>query len=262
MEKKTIFLNFKAFFKNCVLYNKKKKFSKIITIKKIKYLKPTQVVFDLSAVLYVIYFENLYQFNTIFYFYKKNLTKKKLTLPSCNFRYKSLFYKQTYTEKFNSFFFINGKKLVTLKHIKLGFLKFFDELVYNFEVKFKSFKNITFFLNSISYDLNLFNFNNLLGWIVNFSKYIYFFKTKKAAKFIKKKIKKKYVIENFLIKKNFREKYTLKYFYFYIENKRWRSLWNRIFLNLEDLILNYKQSLFYENKNAAFRKVVYSFLKK
>jgi len=78
----------------------------------------------------------------------------------------------------------------------------------------------------------------------------------------KKKTKKKYMVDNFLIKKKFREKYTLKYLYFYIENKRCRRLWNRVFFKVEDLVLNYKQSLFYENKNAAFRKVVYSFLKK
>ena len=261
MDKITITVFFISSAKSFI-FNKKKKKNNLIAQKNLKYLSIAKPVFDLTAVLYIIYFENLHQFNTIFYFYKKNLMKPSLTLPSCNFRYKSLFYKQGYIEKFNSFFFINGKRLNTLKHIKLGFLKFFDELVYNFETKFKLFKNITFFLNSISYDLNLFNFNNLLGWITNFSKYIYFFKTKKTSKFIKKKTKKKYMVDNFLIKKKFREKYTLKYLYFYIENKRCRRLWNRVFFKVEDLVLNYKQSLFYENKNAAFRKVVYSFLKK
>jgi hypothetical protein len=164
LDKITISLSFITSAKIFIFNKNKKKLDTGVNIQKsLKYSKTNQTVFDLSAVLYIIYFENLHQFNTIFYFYKKNLTKPSLTLPSCNFRYRSLFYKQVYMEKFNSFFFINGKKLTTLKHIKLGFLKFFDELVYNFEIKFKLFKNITFFLNSISYDLNLFNFNNLLG---------------------------------------------------------------------------------------------------
>lgn len=97
--------------------------------------------------------------------------------------------------------------------------------------------------------------------MLSFNKFSFFFKTKKLPIFLKKKLKKKYVVEPLIIKKKFREKYTLKFLFFFVEKMKDSSLKKRMFSAFSDVFLNYTDSFFYLQKIIAFRKVI-TFLKK
>ncbi len=208
--------------------------------------------FSLTHLVYTEGKDNFYNYNIKFS--KQSIQKNIQT--NLNKRNKELFFKKNFIEKLNSHFLKKGKKKKTLKQLYLGFNLFFTLLAKNFHKKKKKFKNFNIFLNSIINDSNLQNFNNIFIWILSFCKYSFFFKTKKLPKFLKRKLKKKYVIEPLVIKKNVREKYTLKYFYFFIEKSKSADLINRAYYSFEDILLSYTDSIFYLYKVIALKKVI------
>ena len=220
-----------------------------------------KIIFDLSETLIFLFFQNVKDKHISFFEFKKKILNIFYFFINANKRYESFFLQANETFKFSSYLHFDGKKLKTIKKIKKSFLIIFDQLLFNIENQFKLNKNLFFFLNSLANDLNLLNTNKVISWILNFSKIIYFFKTKKCQKHIKKKLKKKYLIEKFLVNKNKRYNYTFKYIYIYSFKLKEKTFLERLMLSLKDLIFNYKNSKFYVLKEFAFKKIVLSILK-
>lgn len=220
-----------------------------------------KIIFDLSETLIFLFFQNVKDKHISFFEFKKKILNIFYFFVNANKRYESFFLKATETFKFSSYLHFDGKKLKTIKKLKKSFLIIFDELLFNVETQLKLNKNLIFFLNSLANDLNLLNINKVILWILNFSKIIYFFKTKKCQKHIKKKLKKKYLIEKFLVKKDKRYNYTLKYIYIYSFKLKEKTFLERLTLSLKDLIFNYKNSKFFLLKEYAFKKIILSSLK-
>jgi len=197
------------------------------------------------------------------YFIKDSFKAKKNKELRANFKKnnKDLFFKKTYINKFNSYFFKKGNSLNTLKFLISGISSFINEsLDRNIDEKFKT-KNILAFFNLLSSSENNINLNMILAWILDFSGFIYFFKTKAVPKFLKKKIKKKYIVEPFFVKKEIRNKYTLKYFHFFTEKEQAFNLNDRFFDLLSSTAYDHKESMFFNYKVISLNKAIHKFLK-
>lgn len=197
------------------------------------------------------------------YFIKDSFKAKKNKEFRANFKKnnKDFFFKKTYINKFNSYFFKKGNSLNTLKDLISGFSIFLDEsLDRNIDDRFRT-KNILAFFNMLASSENNININIILAWIIEFSGFIYFFKTKAVPKFLKKKIKKKYLVEPFFVKKEIRNKYTLKYFHFFTEKEQAFNLNDRFFDLLSSTAYDHKESLFYNYKVISLKKAIHKFLK-
>lgn len=199
----------------------------------------------------------------VIFYIKDSFKSKKNKELRANFKKnnKDFFFKKTYINKFNSYFFKKGNLLNTLKDLVSGFSFFLDEsLDKNIDEKFRT-KNILAFFNMLAASENNININIILAWIIEFNGFIYFFKTKAIPKFLKKKVKKKYLVEPFFVKKEIRNKYTLKYFHFFTEKEQAFNLNDRFFDLLSSTAYDYKESLFFNYKVISLKKAVHKFLK-
>lgn len=98
--------------------------------------------------------------------------------------------------------------------------------------------------------------------MIGTSGFIYLFKTKVLPKFLKKKFKKKYVIEPFFIGNSLRARYTLKYFYFFVENSDLIGLKSRLLSNICSLAYENETSAFYNLRSKILKKAVIKAFKK
>ena len=141
--------------------------------------------------------------------------KNKKFKTNLNNKRSELFFKKNSIEKLGSFFLKKGKKKKALTFLNKSIFNFFFELIRKRKKRKFLFQNYNIFLNVVLNDNNVYNVNSMLNWLLSFNKFSFFFKTKKLPIFLKKKLKKKYIVEPLIIKKNFREKYTLKFFFFF-----------------------------------------------
>lgn len=175
---------------------------------------------------------------------------------------KDFFFKKTYINKFNAYFFRRGKKLTSLKALTAAMSTFLHGTVErDIAPEFRS-RNIFFFFSFIFETISRVNINVVLNWILDFTGFIFFFRTKAVPKFLKKQTKKKYAVEPFLVRREVRSKYTLKYLYYFIEKEEFAKLEARAHNTICSVAYEYQDSKFFEYKLVALKKIVYQFLKK
>jgi hypothetical protein len=175
---------------------------------------------------------------------------------------KDFFFKKTYINKFNSYFFRRGKKLTSLKALTAAMSTFLHGTVErDIAPEFRT-RNIFFFFSFIFETISRVNINIVLNWILDFTGFIFFFRTKAVPKFLKKKTKKKYAVEPFLVRREVRSKYTLKYLYYFIEKEGLAKLESRAHTTVCSVAYEYQDSKFFEYKLVALKKTIYKFLRK
>lgn len=79
---------------------------------------------------------------------------------------------------------------------------------------------------------------------------------------MKKKTKKKYAVEPFLVRREVRSKYTLKYLYYFVEKEELAKLEARAHNTICSVAYEYQDSRFFEYKLVALKKTIYKFLQK
>lgn len=118
--------------------------------------------------------------------------KKKKELKSNFKKYnKDFYFKINFINKLNSYFLKKGKLLTSFKHIISSFSIFLNKAASKSDDIILNSNNFHFFFNFLALDKKNINLNSMLLWVLDFSSFIYFFRTKKIPKFLKKKIKKK-----------------------------------------------------------------------
>lgn len=267
--------------------NKKKiNFLKVrfVTIKKVLTFKKSKF-FKLRKIPHKIFFSNKWTLNMYPKFITKSLilssNNEKIiyqnlykTLNSwnnqeLNYNYnkqlgknKDFYFKKGYVSKFNSFFIKKGKKLTSFNRVMSSFSIFLNDSL-DFLISEEYLKSsITIFFEFLNDSTSNININRILCWMADISGFIYFFKTKALPKFLKKKLKKKYTTEPFFINSSLRYRYTLKYFYFFIENSDFSKLESRILSNVCSLAYENEESLFFDLRNKALKKAVLRAFKK
>lgn len=267
--------------------NKKKlNFIKVrfVTLKKVLTFKKSKF-FKLRKIPQKIFFSNKWTLNMYPKFITKNLllssNNEKIiyqnlykTLSSwnnqeLNYNYnkqlgknKDFYFKKGYVSKFNSFFIKKGKKLTSFNRVMSSFSIFLNDSL-DFLISEEYLKSsITIFFEFLNDSTSNININKILCWMADISGFIYFFKTKALPKFLKKKLKKKYTTEPFFINSSLRYRYTLKYFYFFIENSDFSKLESRILSNVCSLAYENEESSFFDLRNKALKKAVLRAFKK
>lgn len=175
---------------------------------------------------------------------------------------RDFFFKKTYLDKFNSYFFRKGKKLTSLKALTAAMSTFLHGTVEReIAPEFRS-RNLVFFFSYIFETISRVNINIVLNWILDFTGFIFFFRTRAVPKFLKKKTRKKYNVEPFLVRREVRSKYTLKYLYYFVEKEDFAKLEARAHNTICSVAYEYQDSKFFEYKFVALKKVVRRFLEK
>ncbi len=175
---------------------------------------------------------------------------------------KDFFFKKTYIDKFNSYFFRRGKKLTSLKALTAAMSTFLHGTVdREIAPEFRS-RNLVFLFSYIFETISRVNINVVLNWILDFTGFIFFFRTKAVPKFLKKKTRKKYSVEPFLVRREVRSKYTLKYLYYFVEKEDFAKLEARAHNTICSVAYEYQDSKFFDYKLVALKKVVRRFLQK
>lgn len=88
---------------------------------------------------------------------------------------KDFFFKKTYINKFNSYFFRKGKRLTSLKALTGAMSSFLHGTVdRDIAPEFRS-RNIFFFFSFIFETISRVNINIVLNWMLDFTGFIFFF---------------------------------------------------------------------------------------
>lgn len=175
---------------------------------------------------------------------------------------KPLVFKNSLFYIFTRYFLRGGSSLKALGSFHAAFTRFYNTIFEDVEVKKKKFINFTFIFNTLSLSANFFNINTFFFFLTKYIIYSFYFKIKILPKFLKKRLKTKYVVEPVFLEKNTRHKKTLRLLSLNIDLHKSMLLKNRFFNSIKDLAFNAKKSSFYLEKIALYLKIFKLFKKR
>ena len=191
--------------------------------------------------------------------------KKKNAENTCLFNFfvkaRGSLFKDSYSFFFLKYFFKKGHSLKIASSFAQASLKLYSAVFENIEEKKKKYSNFFFIFNTLRLNVDFFNINFFLSWLLRSINYSFFFRVTILPKFLKKRTKQKYAIEPVFLEKRKRARTSLRIFTLGILTNRAYSLESRMFTSFLDLAFNFKKSHFFLEKKLWYAKI-FKLLKK
>lgn len=170
-------------------------------------------------------------------------------------------FKNSFSFFFVKYFFKKGHSLKVASGFHSALQRLYTAVFENVAEKKKKHSNFFFIFNMLRLNMDFFNINFFLFWLLKSVRYSFFFKISVLPKFLKKKTKKKYLIEPVFLEKKKRARTSLRIFSVGILKSRFFTFKSRVYAHIADLAFNLKNSVSFKEKSLVYKKI-FKLLKK